>query len=71
MNSLMLSGFAMVLVAGAMNGSFAVPMKWTREWAWENTWLAWSLIGLLFFPAILAVSNLPALGEFYRQATRA
>ena len=23
-----------VLVAGVANGSFAVPMKWTRNWAW-------------------------------------
>ena len=34
--------FVTILVAGIMNGSFAVPMKWTRHWAWENIWLAWS-----------------------------
>ena len=27
------TGFVTILVAGLMNGSFAVPMKWTRKWA--------------------------------------
>jgi len=68
MNGLLLSGLAMVLAAGLMNGSFAVPMKWTREWAWENTWLAWSLVGLLLFPFALTLRTVPAVFEIYRQS---
>ena len=68
MNGLLLSGLAMVLAAGLMNGSFAVPMKWTREWAWENTWLAWSLVGLMLFPFALTLRTVPAVFEIYRQS---
>ena len=33
-------GILLLILAGAMNGSFTLPMKFTRKWAWENTWLA-------------------------------
>jgi len=63
-----IAGILLVLLAGAMNGSFAAPMKWTREWAWENTWFAWSSIALLFFPVLLAFATVPSLGDIYAQA---
>jgi len=31
------------VVAGVLNASFALPMKFTRRWAWENTWAVWSV----------------------------
>ena len=33
-------GILLLILAGAMNGSFTLPMKFTKKWAWENTWLA-------------------------------
>ncbi len=33
------SGLALVVVAGAMGGSFTVPLKYVRGWAWEKTWI--------------------------------
>src|ERR1700761_4723942 len=57
-----------ILVAGLMNGSFAVPMKWTRHWAWENTWLAWSLVALVLFPWSMVGLAVPASYELYRHA---
>lgn len=71
MSDRMLAGFALVLLAGIMNGSFAVPMKWTRTWAWENTWLAWSLIGLLVFPAVLTMQTIPSPLNIYSQSDSA
>ena len=63
--------FLTILLAGLMNGSFAVPMKWTRKWAWENIWLAWSLIALIFFPFLLTSFTIPHPAELYRQIDHA
>ena len=43
-------GLLLLFVAGAMNGSFTLPMKFTRKWAWENTWLMWTIFALGIFP---------------------
>jgi L-rhamnose-H+ transport protein len=61
-------GFLMLLLAGAMNGSFTLPMKFTRQWAWENTWLAWTLFALGVFPPLLTLATVPQLGQVYSQA---
>jgi L-rhamnose-H+ transport protein len=64
------SGFGLFLlfVAGAMNGSFTLPMKVTRNWAWENTWLAWTIFALAIFPVALTLLTVPALGHVYSQS---
>jgi len=61
-------GLIMLLLAGAMNGSFTLPMKFTRQWAWENTWLAWTVFALGIFPPLLTLSTVPKLGQVYAQA---
>jgi L-rhamnose-H+ transport protein len=63
--------FLTILIAGLMNGSFAVPMKWTRKWAWENIWLVWSLIALIFFPFLLTSFTIPHPADLYRQSDHA
>jgi L-rhamnose-H+ transport protein len=55
--------------AGAINASFALPMKFMRRWPWENTWFVWSCFALLIFPGCLSVyalPNLPSLLLFAR-----
>ena len=61
-------GLLLIAVAGAMNGSFTVPMKLTRRWAWENTWLAWTAFALGVFPVTLTLLTVPALSQVYSQA---
>ena len=61
-------GIFLLVLAGAMNGSFTLPMKFTRKWAWENTWLAWTIFALGIFPPLLAWLTVPSLGEVYSQA---
>lgn len=58
----------LLVLAGAMNGSFALPMKFTRKWAWENTWLIWSIFALVVFPPLLAFLTVPSLGSVYAEA---
>lgn len=63
-----LYGMALLVMAGAMNGSFTLPMKFTKRWNWENTWLAWTLFALLLLPAILARLVIPQLQQVYLAA---
>jgi L-rhamnose-H+ transport protein len=51
-----------------MNASFTLPMKFTRKWAWENTWLAWSIFALILLPPIVTAITIPRLGAVYRDA---
>jgi hypothetical protein len=59
-------GVIVILLSGAVNGAFPLPMKYTRQWKWENTWLVFSVTALLVLPGILALGFIPDLGEVYR-----
>ena len=59
-------GMAIILVAGLLNGSFALPMKYARHWKWENTWLAFSIVGIFLLPWFMAFRFVPHLAEVYQ-----
>ncbi|MGA2806556.1 MAG: L-rhamnose/proton symporter RhaT [Terracidiphilus sp.] len=61
-------GFLLLAFAGLMNASFTLPMKFTRRWAWENTWLVWTVFALLLLPAVATLSTVPGLAAVYRTA---
>jgi L-rhamnose-H+ transport protein len=50
-----------------MNGSFTLPMKFTRTWAWENTWLIWTIFALGIFPPVLTLLTIPGLRTIYAE----
>lgn len=60
-----LVGIALVLAGGAMEGAFALPLKLTRKWSWENTWGAGSLVALLLVPWPVALLMVPHLTQVY------
>jgi L-rhamnose-H+ transport protein len=60
-------GMAIVFISGAVNGSFPLPMKYSREWPWENNWLAFSVLAWVVFPALLAYIFVPHLSQVYRE----
>ena len=62
------AGFLLLVVAGVMNASFALPMKFTKRWAWENTWAVWSALALVLMPLIATVITVPQLPRVYAQA---
>ena len=64
----MTSGIVLILVAGIMGASFAVPMRYMRRWAWENIWTVWSVVALLIIPWALALSTVSSLGTVYDEA---
>ncbi len=55
-----------VVFGGVMEGSFALPMRFARRWAWENIWMAYSLIGLIVIPWIAARASVPDLISVYK-----
>lgn len=42
-----------------------LPMKFTRTWKWENTWLVFSLVSLIFLPWALALGLVSHLFDVY------
>jgi L-rhamnose-H+ transport protein len=59
-------GAALIFLSGAMNGSFALPMKYAKTWRWENTWLIFAVVALLLSPWALACGFVPHFREVYR-----
>lgn len=60
------AGMAIIFISGALNGSFPLPMKYARQWKWENTWLVFATAALLIIPWLLAASFVPHLWDVYR-----
>lgn len=61
-------GIATLIAAGVTNASFTLPMKYAHRWAWENTWLAWTLLALIALPAAVTLVTVPNLLAVYRSA---
>ena len=61
-------GLLLVIVGGIMQGSFTLPMKFSPEWKWENTWLIFSLAGLVVAPWVFASLTVPHLFEALARA---
>ena len=62
------TGIATLIVAGVTNASFTVPMKYTRKWAWENTWLVWTGFALVILPLAVTFVTIPNPSVVYRSA---
>ena len=64
-------GVVGVLIGGFLNGSWVLPMKRLGGWRWENSWLAFSILGLVAIPWIVAVATVPQLGAILAGASSA
>jgi L-rhamnose-H+ transport protein len=63
-----LAAMVLVIVAGALEGLFSLPVTRTPRWQFENIWGAGSLVALVLIPWPLAVCTVPHLGDVYRSA---
>lgn len=52
-------GLVAVVVGGILQGSFFLPMKFTRRWQWENTWIGFATVAYLIAPWLLALLLIP------------
>ncbi len=57
-------GFLLLFTAGLSDGSFFLPMKYTKKWEWEH---AWAVFSLSFFVIswILTIIFIPNIFEIY------
>lgn len=62
-------GVVGVLVGGLLNGSWVLPIKRLTGWRWENSWLAFSILGLVVIPWIVAMATVPQLGAILAAAS--
>ncbi|OHB80999.1 MAG: hypothetical protein A2V98_05425 [Planctomycetes bacterium RBG_16_64_12] len=65
-----LVGLIVVGLAGALNGTYALPLKKTPRWAWENTWLVYSVVGMVVAGWAMALCTVPHLPMVYASAGR-
>src|SRR5579863_6810597 len=67
MQSAFLGGLAIAIVAGFLNGAFALPLRYARNWEWENTWLVFSCFSLILLPWVAAFAFVPHLQSMIRE----
>lgn len=63
-----LSGLLIVLAAGAIGSATLLPMKFIKNWQWENTWFTYASFAYLIFPLVVARLTIPNLIQLYREA---
>ncbi|MBI5282384.1 MAG: hypothetical protein HY858_11935 [Candidatus Solibacter usitatus] len=64
-------GLTLTLAAGIAAGNCMLPMKFSRGWRWENTWLVFSLVSLVALPWGIAAVFTGHLAEIYGSMTAA
>jgi L-rhamnose-H+ transport protein len=55
----------LIFMAALMNAVYTLPMKVNRNWAWEHSWLAFTVLGVVAVPTALAVMTIPGLFSIY------
>ncbi len=58
-------GLTIIVFSGGLIASFAAPMKLSRAWNWENTWLTYATLALVAIPLVLVVWAIPHPIAFY------
>jgi L-rhamnose-H+ transport protein len=55
-------------IGGFASGSFYIPFKKVKGWAWESYWIIGGLFSWLIVPPIAAYLTIPAFSDIIRQA---
>ena len=64
MNNLFL-GILIVIIAALFQGSFAVPMAYARTWKWENSWMIFSVFGMIVFNLLFSIFSVHGFFHVY------
>lgn len=59
------AGMAIIFLSGIAYGVFAIPLKYSRRWQWENTWLLFCLLSMVILPWVLAIGFVPQLWALF------
>ncbi len=68
MNGEVWIGATLAVIGGAMQGAFALPMKYARKWQHENIWLVFAVSGFVALPWILTSLTIPHWLQIYRSS---
>jgi len=60
-------GLLLATVGGGIQGAFVYPLKFMKNWKWENGWFVFTITCCLVFPMVLAFGTTPDLMDIYRQ----
>lgn len=61
-------GMTVIVLAGAVGSATLLPMKFVRNWQWENTWVLYAALAYFVFPLSVAWLTVPQLGQVYAEA---
>lgn len=64
-----LAGLVIFFIAGAMNGSFALPSKHLTKWSHQRIWLHYSCWAFLLFPILSLIILSPKAFSVYAQTS--
>ena len=62
-------GLGYVLLGGAIQGAYVLPLKYSPQWASENIWLVYSSCAMFLLPWALALSATTSLSAVYRTSS--
>ncbi len=57
--SVLVLGTTFAILAGIMNGTFTLPMRYMGRWTWENVWGLFILISCVIMPIVIVSVTLP------------
>ena len=60
-------GSLVCMLGGIGVGSFLLPLKFSKTWRWENSWLVGAFFMYVLFPAATLLLVIPRCGEIYGQ----
>ena len=60
-----LQAMALVMGASIINAIYTLPMRANRKWAWENSWFAFSILGVAVVPSLITIATVPGLWSIY------
>lgn len=66
----MTQAFSLILFAGLLNGSFAIPSKHMPDWHFENIWLGYAVSSFILLPLMVTLVLFPNLWSVYQLASR-
>src|ERR1700752_4716888 len=55
-------------IAGVASGSFYIPYKKVKGWAWESFWITGGLFSWLIVPPLAAWLTIPGFGDIISHA---
>ena len=64
-------GIIFHFIGGFASGSFYIPFKKVREWAWESYWIVGGLFSWLIIPPLAAYLTVPHFADIIAQASPA